>query len=170
MITPERLKELIEQGATIYCLQDDAAVAGLISLNYNDTKYYVNDYGLKIVRPNNEEVWELHELFETRSEAEWHVEFGNVERVERLSFPSYDRFLKLNCGITFYVKGEEYKLRKARLSADDDNPNWILQLYKLQYCDEWSDNCNDIFEKPLTEEYYTEACQLCVKLFKGEEI
>jgi len=71
-----RLKELIEKEATIYLEE------GLF-IQLNKKNYYVNKFGLRHLNTIKKEnaTYPLEDLFETRAEAEFVAEFGNVEIV-----------------------------------------------------------------------------------------
>ena len=93
MISKERLEELIEQGATIYSNE-----YGEIQLKKeNDLSLYENgqnNYILYALEPNKKYHNEIfdEDLFETEEEAEWHREFGHIERIERLELPTWEEF------------------------------------------------------------------------------
>lgn len=89
--------------------------------------------------------------FETKEEAEWCLEFGNIARVEKLSLPTFDEFKDKAGGLMFYIK-TGYVL----LSISDDRKMVYIQGDEL------------IFNAPLTKENYIDACKICKRLFKGE--
>ncbi len=92
-------------------------------------------------------------LFATKEEAEWQLEFGNIERREKLELPTWEQAQEnIDWGI------------------DCANRDWyLLKLrgHSIIRIEDW--NSNGIYEKPLTYENYLEACRLCKKLFLGEK-
>ena len=105
MISKEKLEELIKQGAKVWCICD---------YTYDESKpnkkieYYdlsnedicispaeFRDYGLRVFDALgywNDIRFEC--LFETLEEAEWHKEFGSIERTERLKLPTWEEIQK----------------------------------------------------------------------------
>lgn len=102
--------------------------------------------------------YKLEDLFATKEEAEWQLEFGNITRTEKLELPTWEQFKKNKCfnfvGIdwTFY---ELHNRRRNKLQLDYSYDNDYYRPEK-----EWK----------LTYENYLEACRLCKKLFLGEEL
>lgn len=91
MITQERLKELIEQGATIYSY---SGWGGIFEekLTSNHFVGIADDRVSLMQRYNNYEqdlVDYIDDLYETKEDAEWQAEFGNIARVERLELPTW---------------------------------------------------------------------------------
>ena len=137
MITKERLEELIGQGATIYYIFEDVVfnTKEIISITLNDGASF-----------------DITTAFETKEEAEWYLEFGNITREEKLSLPSWEEFTTKNYRCCF--SGKNNKI----ITLDCFNGETL----------EINENELTIFEKPLTKENYIEACRLCKKLFMGE--
>ena len=154
MITKERLEELIEQSATIYRTYADVSVQE-VKLNK------------KHMKVDNAFLWQkmtgafkgcgtpLDKLFETKEEAEWHKEFGCIERTERLELPTWEEVIKLDTSngiktikifddIWFYITWDKKVVLTNLLTRE---------FYS---------------HDKLTKENYTLACRQCVKLFKGE--
>jgi hypothetical protein len=107
-------------------------------------------------------------LFETEDEAREHLEFGNITRTERLELNNYETFLKSNTGTMFYLNACEHLLHKVRHSADNENPDWRIEV--CVFYNDLEESSEVLYSKPLTRENYNEARRLCVKLFKGEEV
>ena len=156
MIEKKRLEELIEQGATIYELFENKNI-NQIKLENNWTVLNGGLYkDINYIRS----FW-IGDLFETIEEAEWHKEFGCIERTERLELPTWEEIENdfiihkqsggNYCVKEFFGKEQEYSLGivvwngEAKVAVGDDD-----------------------FYEPLTKENYTLACRQCVKLFKGE--
>ena len=166
MIEKSRLEELIEQGATIYGkIFGEILTIELSEKNKPEIKY---DDRLDVYCSSDE--WrnkmQFCYLWETKEEAEWELEFGNITRTETLRLPTWKEFLKDNFGIRFYYKSREFCLHKVRYSADDNNPQWKINIYE-DYCDDY-DTVAWEKEWDLTKENYIEACRLAKKLFLGE--
>ena len=141
MITKERLKELIEQKATIYQIIREPLKIEKILLGYDEIGTTSED------------------LYETKEEAEECLEFGNIVREERLELPSWEEFLKLP--LWDDKNNVEFKTNKGNtISIFKTEQNEIIVLKDIK----------TLFEKPLTKENYLEACELCRKLFLGEEV
>ena len=156
MITHKRLKELIKQGAKIWCICD---------YTYHKSKpnkkieYYdlssedvcmspaeLRNYGLRIY--NSLGYWNdvrYENLFETKEEAEWYKEFGCIERTERLELPTWEEFNKQP---EFYF--DAYTLIKI-------NDKILLK-----------DSFKDYVYKEFTKENYTVACRKAKELFLGD--
>lgn len=165
MITEERLRELIEQKATIYFtvgLKIDA-----VELTKNNKPEIVRGTMLYCYCHSSEyrSKMEFENLFETKEEAEWEIEFGNVPRTETLTLPTWKDARK-NLEVEIYApKGRRYLLQTKIMtgySCDRENP-YIIRIDKVGYADSEID-----FE--YTKENYIEACRLCKKLFLGEKI
>ena len=158
MIEKSRLQELIEQGATIY---SNFGGISKIYLDYIDT--YIKDDRLyeKDRRYGNLFVGNLENLFETKEEAEWELEFGNITRTETLRLPAFE-LLPKELDIPFIRYNEE--LESFVLYELYTYNNEISVYFRVIY-DDFSD-C--LLRKPLTKENYTEACRLAKKLFLGE--
>lgn len=166
MITKERLEELIEQVSKVYCLDfnhiysfDFEEYEGKIE---SATKCYPNDR-LQIRWKKapiggigaqwSEDIY-LQDLFETKEEAEWELEFGNITRTEILKVPTWEEFRKLG-SFEFYGYHQRrtilfYDIVDDMIKLDNGNGDWYL------------------FMKNHNKENYIEACKLCKKLFLGE--
>lgn len=152
MIEKKRLEELIEQDATIYRTYADVSVQE-VKLNKNYMKV------------DNAFLWQkmtgvfkgcgtpLEQLFETLEEAEWHKEFGCVERTERLNLPTWEEF-------------EEKKFV------------WFFNSYHKCCCLHYLNCNNKIFINngdevieigDFTKENYTIACRKAKELFLDKQ-
>ena len=159
MITENRLKELIEQGAIIYRV-------------YADVSVYETKLSKVIHDVDNAHLWEnlnnrfipkrvgypLNQLFETKEEAEEYLEFGNIVREERLELPSWEEFLKMS--LWDDKNNVEFKTNKGN----------TIQIFKTKQSEIIvMRDTETVFNKPLTKENYNEARRLCKKLFLGEK-
>ncbi len=165
MIEKERLEELIKQGAIIYKLTHNnridcrrlrskmKIVDDSLYFNYKDPHLYSN---LK---------WyysALYRLFENKEDAEWHREFGCIERTERLEFPTWECMQPKEDEQDVYYNFYNYnhELMGIRVTKQ------CIALYKSYRCSDLTSTI-DIFDN--TKENYTLACRKCVELFLGEK-
>ena len=153
MISKERLQELIKEEATIYVKN-----GAITRLDYFE--HFVEDDALwrrnKIVVGKE---YCLKELFETKEEIEWELEFGNITRTETLKLPSWEEF-------------DELKFKRIWFASKNYTFYALYQRYNKLYLD-WS--CDDDYYRHdrqwlATKENYIEACRLCKKLFIGDEV
>ena len=156
MITKERLEELIKEEATIYVITHEPFIAGVssfigikeekLSKESNigkDNTLYWQDMGIA----------ELEYLYETKEEAEWYLEFGNITRTERLELPSWEEFKEIRF-VEFFYNEYDYMLQYQNISKK-------IALYERN-------NKGDYYLKEATKENYLEACKMAKKLFLGE--
>lgn len=167
-ITKERLQELIKQGATIWEYNYEPFIAGYSSIIHInplqlDNNCYIEDDKLYTQRAEERSDFdifeaELKDIFETRKQAEWALKY-HATRTEYLDLPTWEEFKsgKKVKFIDFY--GHHYTFEMK----DED---YIWLTFKTIFDD------SEIivkFDEPATEENYIKACDLCIKLFKGEE-
>lgn len=159
MITKERLEELKKEGATIYWL------IGKMVLNIHlDSSYYVSDANILCNKRSEDEktcVDYIENLYETKEQAKWALKYY-ATRTEELTLPMWEDYTSADSSIIrFYAKERKYtmyiyvknkKTNNCRIliRADDGEQDWL------------------VFEEPATKENYIKACNLCLKLFKGE--
>ena len=153
MIDKERLEELIEQGATIWGVYDytysyDKPNKKVEHINLDMFYHYYKDIEEFIMYQGD-----YCDLFETKEEAEWHREFGRIERTERLELPTWEEF-------------EEKKFV------------WFFDSYHKSCCLHYLNCNNKIFINngsevieigDFTKENYTIACRKAKELFLGEK-
>ena len=106
----------------------------------------------------------IKELFETKEEGEWSLEFENVIREERLDLPSWEE-----------VNDDFYSPRTYATPKKDAYFGLSVYHNNLKeyqpYISVWkgSENPNQprkvIFNEPLFYENYIEACRICKSLF-----
>ncbi len=156
MITKQRLQELIKQEATIYDLfKGDIYLVDLTMVKYwkdvNYIEYYNDYYNCNLTR--NED-----DLFETKEDAKWELEFKNITRTETLRLPSWEE-----------MESKEESIICKFLAKD---LYWyaIMQFNGKQGWVVYNMNTNKIIGKFLkrTKENYIETCRLAKKLFLGE--
>ena len=151
MISKERLEELIKQEATIwaigrYSFQDEIEEIKL------DRDLFCVEYNA-LLYPDLFRV-RLEDLFETKNRAKWALKY-HATRTEELDLPMWEELDGADFDMSFI---DTRKIKHQIWVTNDDgicvtNP----QLDgKNKY---WS----------YSEENYIKACDLCLKLFKGEE-
>ena len=154
MITKERLEELIEQGATIYTTRYSYASCGII---LDDKHFEVNDKYLVFTYKAYEIL--LEDLFEAEEEAKWYIEFGCIERTERLVLPTWEE-IKHD-----FIDNKRELGNYAVCEFDDCSIDIVvcctgdimISIYEIN------------FYKELTKENYTLACRKAKELFLGEK-
>ena len=170
MIKDERLKELIEQRATIYEIKKDFYIVDPSEIVKVEK---INSHLWKKFLDSHLECNEYHggtdllyeELFETKEEAEFALRYKRIPKTEFLDLPTYEE-AKNGIEYQFYApKGNIYLLStkiKVGYSVDKENP-YIIRVERIGYS-----NSEHDFE--FTKENYIEACELCKKFFLGEEV
>ena len=153
MILKERLEELIKQGATIYNISSKKYV-GQRKL---DRFAWIDDDCLCFDKTEYPEMAYLQNLFETKEEAEWELEFGNITRTETLRLPSWE----------YWQKVSKYGMY-AMSFFDKENHYCELQILETIKVVKWGYGRTVEFENSVSKENYIEACRLCKKLFLGE--
>lgn len=150
MIKKSRLEELIKQGATIYCADRDVQFPIPIFLNEED---FVKKEDLSHEKSCVRDNIPLEDLYETEKQAEWALKYQRIPHIEYLDLLMFEEI------------EDDYILEfgKSRFEVHKTN-NKIFVLTNKNYLDLY----DYVFEEPATEENYTKACNLCVKLFKGE--
>ena len=169
MISKERLEELIEQEATIWAVYDEdrmeqikliVRMMGVSVDEYNklhDCEPMLYSQFCGVFR----DICPISWLFETKEDAEWHKEFGCIERTERLELPTWEEdvckdILFSALGGTRYIF---MKKIKTGYSIEKENP-YIIRIQKIGECDNFID-----YE--YTKENYTLACRKAKELFLG---
>jgi hypothetical protein len=144
MISKERLEELIKEGATIYGVPKyDKKIYKLDAKNYS-----IDDN-------------ELNYLFETKKQAEWALKY-HATRTEELNLPMWEEWCENieNYCETITFSDIHYNNYEMFIEGRNDDEAIMITKYPSgQY----------IFFEPNTQENYIKACDLCLKLFKGEE-
>lgn len=118
---------------------------------------------------------ELSDFRLTKAEAEFCAKYKNIQRTETLDLPTWeeakiDKLVqngKLKNGCWDLIKSFTDKMNNEmfEFSLSSDNG----KKFYLSVNNEDS-SYKDLFYKPLTYENYLEACELCKKLFEGEEV
>lgn len=162
-ISMNRLQELIKERARVY-IPDKHWGVGTIKLQEED---YIrgdrlNGSGIiyeNISGTNIGYSMPLKDIFENKEDAEFAIKYQNITRTETLSLPTWEEiyetankeFYNLRDNMYFEIIGRRY-------------PSYDERTIRLVKC-----YTKILFEKPLTKENYLKACELCRKLFLGEE-
>jgi len=179
MINAEELKELIEKDAIVYGVyreyDDYGHYDNIIEEQDLSEGYYIDvyeKYGITGILDDLKNTYD--NLFETKSEAEFDAKYKNIQRTEYLDLPTWeeaeiDKIVKISNNknycwylIKSFTDKKNNEMFEFSLSKDDD------QFY-LSVNNEDS-SYKDLFEKSLTCENYLKACEICRKLFLGEEV
>lgn len=145
MIAKERLEELIEQGATIYI--NKYKYIGQCLLN---NRMSCNNSIICFDDKDDGEIEFLINLFETKEEAEWHKEFGCIERTERLDLPTWEEFIEME-EVVFWKKNHRQT---------------IIRVLGTKYI-VVETSYERFFTGDLTKESYIKACRKAKELFLG---
>ena len=84
------------------------------------------------------------------------LEFGNITRTETLKLPTWEEI----------DAGYELEFGNSCLEVYKTGNRILVKTDKDCYSDLYA----YIFDEPATKENYLEACELCRKLFLGEEV
>jgi len=160
VIEKKRLEELIEQGATVY--ESDFFGVNAINIKKGD---YVEQNGTLHTKEfaGAYDYFYNEKLFETKEEAEWHKEFGCIERTERLELPTWEELFKqdrfLDCYTQEFAIVNNLSVMGVALFGVDFT-NKIIEV---------SIGSDKLFVEELTKENYTLACRKAKELFLGEK-
>lgn len=153
-INKERLEELINEGTTVYSLDKQVKYPIPIFLKDGEN-VIVNDNELvNSVRV----IDKIENLYETQKEAEWHLKY-HATRTEELNLPTWKEFKDYNENISVSFVGEDWVVYELSNDIDIYHKPSILLTADGECFEEWKS----------TEENYIKACDLCLKLFKGEQ-
>lgn len=166
MISKERLEELIEKEAKIYITyrsdvyeKDAKFIKCIDKTKDGDCVLEWQDNKSPII-----EFISLERTFETQPEAYHQANFGDMERVEKLSLLSYRDLLNEEKTSDYYV------IRFAKSRTELDEQYLLIISFKSKYIvvEEDIDGYinKELFDKPLTEANYLEACELVRKLWR----
>lgn len=159
MIKKSRLEELIKEGATIYCADRDVQFPIPIFLNEEDfVKKEDLPHEENCIRDNIL----LEDLYETEEQAEWALKYQHIPKTEWLDLPMWEEMYEsANRNVFYHRKGIIGKIDGIRYPNVDERVITIRSIYARNEKDV-------LFNAPATEENYIKACDLCVKLFKGD--
>lgn len=162
MITKEELEKLIEEKATIYYYGLDYRLDSreehhtdfwykqLFEITENGLHYIYEDSDCYADRDT---IFNFKDLYKTKEDAKFALKYTNIKRPEILNLPTWEEIQKIKEFI-FYSKSKKY----------------TLSCYGNIFIFEDDKFTEFIFDSIGTKENYINACDLCVKLFKGEEV
>lgn len=166
-INKGRLQELINKGATIYHADRIVNAPIPIFLIEEDVvKEKHLSYEESCVRADIP----LEDLYEESKDAEWALKYKRIPRTEYLDLPTWEEI--------------QSNIDEVKNGKDKINISFIKQFNhsQLGYIDlvivkieeepiqlEVSNNDHYVQSWRATEENYAKACDLCVKLFKGNK-
>lgn len=153
MIEKSRLEELIKQGATIYTSRFKKPEKYKLYKDFfiaKDELFACNKSQTAI-----DCVIKLSKLFETEKEAEWALKYQRIPRTEYLDLPMWKEIkdIKNEDVVYFYAKDKRFGTVCIHIFTKYFN---VESEYDM------------LLNTEFTEENYIKACDLCVKLFKGE--
>lgn len=147
MISEERLEEIIKNKGVVWVYSTYSKPYRILPITF-DGEREIDSHTFCLN-------WNVKNIFETKEDAEFYVEFNCIERTERLKLPNWE---EKNCIIyTFYspIKkgGKQYEFR----------------LFKGGNITIWRTNdMYQVFNESATKENYTIACRKVKELFLGE--
>ena len=161
-ISKERLEELIEREAKVYDPDYMWGSVGELILNKDmkvvDWRLKGELKSLKVEGGSCLCSVPLEDLVETKEEAEWKLEFGNIQRTETLSLPTWKEFQK-HCD--FFRFTDKYG-NKCTIEKYGNYGNKFIDVVQ--------NGVGIIFPYlSYNENDYIKACRLAKKLFLGEE-
>lgn len=152
-ISKNRLEELIKQGATIYTITSKRTGGDVMELHLKNIS---DDFWYFLLGITEELFEDKAEVEEKAKKIKWALKY-HATRTEELNLPTWEEFDKNNKTICFTAKDwqcyelgfafgdtETICLDKIVLGVNINQKNWKA-----------------------TEENYIKACDLCLKLFKG---
>lgn len=153
MISKERLRELLEERAIIYRVNDCVC-----ELHLNEDDFAVTDKQLVFNYKFHKDLF-FEDLFETEDEAREYLKYGNVVRTEKLELPMWkdveEAIEKAGNGTYIVAKNKDFSL-----SVEVNTPVVsVISLFTATEYYNWNYN---------KENYYT-ALDFAIRLWKGEE-
>lgn len=153
-ISKERLEELIEQGATVW---DNIHNESVDLKNICEKHYTVYELSYISIYDNEYDYIQpyfLSSLEEDAENAKFKFEYQNITRTETLNLPTWEEIQKIK--EFFFIDANN---KEVEISIRKDILIWTSRNFGTY-----------IFQKSLTKENYLEACDICKKLFLGEEV
>lgn len=151
------LQKKIESGDTVWTTYWESGLSEL-NLKEDEERYWEieDDYLFKYLKLPHYAILRIpiETIIDSREEAEWLLEFGNIKRTEKLEMPSWEKMQKIE---RFDFKGKDgYRYTMNFISGFKTLA--ITGIIENKYYGE------------ATYENYLEACRICKKLFLGEEL
>ena len=167
MIEKERLEELIRQGATVWSLTFESEITlnekCYVYLDANcDYRLFAFDaFGCQAITY-------LEDLEEDVETVKFKCKYQNITRTETLSLPTWEEFEQKSYFDFIASDGRNIIIEQTLLVdfAEED----CLSDFNLVVSDWNGYSHKALFRGDYTKESYTKACELCRKLFLGEEV
>ena len=165
MITEEELEKLIKNREEVY------AVTKTVDIELEDIDIY---YEVEVIQPSNYDYiedgkliysfrmtpdsmqtarYELTNLYKTKDEAEFALEFGNITRTETLKLPTWEELkdvkTRLYEPVRFTIDFNKYEIEISKCGS--------AIYYKTL-----------VINTPMYENVYIKACRIAKDLFLGE--
>ena len=162
MISKERFEELKKETQIVfYILNNSISILRLDETYGISTEEYNKTHNCKPQLFHNyngifQNICDVEELFETKEDADFALKFKRIPKTEYLDLPTWEEFNSEDKLAAFTVYPHNYHLLKV------GNYIYLRSFY--------GQGGMDIFNKPLTKENYLEACELCRKLWLGEDV
>lgn len=121
------------------------------------TVYWAYKDCIDVVTANLSDIALLGEVnvFETEDKAKEFLKYGNITRTEKFPYVGWEEFID-NDRVVFY---------------DKNGIRYVLKTYfDGIYLEDTFSQKQLIYLSPITRENYHKALDLCVKLFKGEDV
>lgn len=157
MITKNRLEELIQKEITFYVV----CWGKIKTILPNDLVYMdiEEDTICYEVVDDAPRTTDLGHLFETREDAEWYLEFGRIQRVERLKLPTWEELNNILQTQKYFEVNFKNKYETVSFFVNE------CQIAVMQQ----GHNYLSGLDKEFNKENYILACRKCKALFLGEQ-
>lgn len=144
MISEERLEEIIKNKGVVWVYSTYSKPYRILPITF-DGEREINSHTFCLN-------WNVKNIFETKEDAEFYVEFSCIERTERLELPTWEEFKNKDC-VSFITRiGKKINI----LNYDFNNEIYISDNWYI----------SETFE--YTQDGYTLACRKAKELFLGE--
>lgn len=159
MISEERLSELYQNQRTIYWNQPfgDSVIKREVDFSKIGITEIANNLYLKDITDKLYNI-ELEDLYETKEDAEFALEFCNIQRIKKLHLPTWEEVYK-------DLKNEEegdYTIAEWEDVSFEYERNLIAdQILLFSKYEKYNWNAS--------KENYIEACRMAKKLFLSKE-
>lgn len=174
MISKKRLKELIEQKETIYCIVKEPFIAGYsnilkikeldLSLSINKEIFEDKD---KFIYDNH--ILDFNNLYESKDDAEEYLQYGNRTRIVKFEAPTWEELQRMvnsttEWNVDFCIDcshKQDLIVSVCRtIGTMDKEQPYIIRLRHFYECEE--------IDFEYSREGYNKARDLCLKLFYGK--
>ena len=156
MIKEKRLRELVQNNQIVYYLKNKNIQE--IKLNPQETTFY-RDYMKIKINNYNKNIY-FSKLFETKEDAEFYKDFGNIKRTERLDLPNWEELNNiLQIEKDFKLEFTKNKFEDVILYIDKNKISIMIGTKDYM----------SGFDKDFNKENYLLSCKEIKKLFLGDK-